>query len=114
MGTPLGLKYIPYTYMDPLGLYTVSGRASLAKETLALVALISSKACSQSASIPLLGFASITGSAQPGALGAASSGPPFVNGGGPPTHDIAECNALCMMPPPKSLCRYIGYTWALK
>ena len=20
MGTPLGLKYIPYTYMDPLGL----------------------------------------------------------------------------------------------
>ena len=27
MGTPLGPKYIPYTYMDPLGILEVTFRA---------------------------------------------------------------------------------------
>ena len=29
MGTPLGPKYIPYTYMDPLGLLTLCLNSSL-------------------------------------------------------------------------------------
>ena len=30
MGTPLGLKYIPYTYMDPLGKFRNSHTSELA------------------------------------------------------------------------------------
>ena len=30
MGTPLGPKYIPYTYMDPLGIQVVGGTLACA------------------------------------------------------------------------------------
>ena len=29
MGTPLGPKYVPYTYMDPLGMSLLGGRSEL-------------------------------------------------------------------------------------
>ena len=37
MGTPLGPKYIPYTYMDPLGLQSNAKKGSACISTVAIV-----------------------------------------------------------------------------